>query len=192
MTIRLFVTGAAFVAIASPALAHPGHDSQANGFVNGALHPLLGLDHVVAMLAIGLWAAALGGKAIWKIPAVFVATMIGGFMLATAGYALPGVEPGIAASVLVFGLLIAAAARLPFTASLALAAVFAIFHGQAHGAEASGNAVVFGLGFVATTVLLHIAGLSLGAWISQRRPILARGVGVAVAGVGLLIVGGLA
>lgn len=191
MPVRLFLAGIALLAMASAALAHPDHDSHAGGFLGGFAHPLLGLDHIAAMMAIGLWAAFLGGKAKWRVPAAFVLTMIASFLLATAGVPFPGVEPGIAASVLILGLLIAAAVRLPIAASTGMVVLVALFHGHAHGTELTGNALMFGLGFVVATTLLQAAGLGLGTTLAQQRPAFARGIGATIAGLGLVLVGGL-
>ncbi|WP_324749231.1 HupE/UreJ family protein [Sphingomonas sp. LY54] len=192
MPVRLFLAGAALMVLAAPALAHPALDGRTDGFVGGVAHPLLGLDHVAAMIAIGLWAAVLGRKATRQVPVAFVAAMVGGFLLAASGGSLPGVEPGIAASVLILGLLIAAAVRLPLAASMGLAGLFAVFHGHAHGSETSGNALAIGLGLGTSTILLLAAGLWVGTSLAQRRPPFARGLGAAIAGFGLVLVGGLA
>ena len=153
----LFATALAL----SPTLAHahPGH--AAVDFAGGFAHPLLGPDHLLAMLAVGLWAAQLGGRARWFVPAAFVSVMTLGAALGMTGAHLPLVEQGIIASVLVLGVLIAAAARLPLAASVALVGVFALFHGFAHGAEMPASAN--GLGFVLATAALHAVGLALGA-----------------------------
>jgi urease accessory protein len=148
----------------SLAQAHPGLPGHAHGFSHGLLHPLTGLDHICAMVAVGLWAAQRGGRALWLVPATFVSVMIIGGTLGMGKVGIPYVEQGIAASVLVLGILIAAAIRLPVTASMAIVGLFALFHGYAHGAEmpdtASGFA--YGIGFIVATASLHLAGLGLG------------------------------
>lgn len=148
----------------SLAQAHPGKPGHAHGFSNGLLHPLTGLDHICAMVAVGLWAAQRGGRALWLVPTTFVSVMIIGGALGMGKAGIPYVEQGIAASVLVLGILIAAAIRLPVAASMAIVGLFAFFHGYAHGAEmpdtASGFA--YGIGFVVATASLHLAGLGLG------------------------------
>jgi len=174
-----------FFAAASAASAHPGH-SPADGIASGFSHPLGGWDHLLAMLAIGLWAAQLGGRARWSVPATFVGITA---LTAVAGHfigALPGIDQGIAASVVALGLLIACAARLPAFAGLALAGVFAISHGLAHGAEmpATAGGLAYGAGMLAATATLHAAGVALGlaaARLSSRTPQLI-GLGVAAAG----------
>ncbi|MFC7705875.1 HupE/UreJ family protein [Plastorhodobacter daqingensis] len=158
---------------AAPALAHPGHVGQAP-FVAGVVHPLLGADHLLAMIAVGLWAAHLGGAALPGLPAAFVAAMVAGFTVALGGGVLPLVEPMILASVLVLGLMLALALRLPTGASAALVALFGLFHGFAHGQEmGEGGAAAFGAGFALSTALLHAAGaglgLVLGQWFPQAR-----------------------
>jgi len=182
------LTAVLFLAAASAAFAHPGH-SSVDGIASGFAHPLSGWDHLLAMIAIGLWAAQLGGRACWRVPAAFVSVMalaaVGGHFLGV----MPGVDQGIAASVLVLGLLIACAARLPLMASVALVGVFGIFHGVAHGAEmpATAGGLAFGAGFIGATVLLHAAGIGLGlatARLSERAPRLL-GWGIAAAGVAL-------
>jgi urease accessory protein len=191
--LRLTLSVLALAGMALPALAHPGHAVGPDAFTAGFTHPFLGLDHVLAMVAVGMWAARLGGRAVWLAPTAFITCMVGGFALAMAGVGLPAVEPGIAASVVVLGILIAAAIRLPLAASVALVGVFAVFHGHAHGAELTGAAAAFGLGFVAATALLHGAGIALGRVLAGRqRLLLARGLGGVVAGIGLVLLGGLA
>ena len=179
---------ALFFAAASAAFAHPG-SLHVDGIASGFFHPLSGWDHLLAMLAIGLWAAQLGGRACWRVPAVFVGVMalaaVGGHFLGV----IPGVDQGIAASVLGLGLLLASAARLPLAASLGLAGIFAVFHGMAHGAEmpATAGGIGFGAGFIAATALLHAAGVSLGfgvARLSERAPRLI-GWGLAAVGAAL-------
>jgi len=148
--------------VAWGAEAHPLHD--AGGWVAGFAHPFLGWDHLLAMIAVGLWAAQLGGRALWILPATFVSVMVCGALLAVAGLALPHVESGIAASLLALGLLVAFAARLPLAVGAALVGAFALFHGHAHGSElpAMTSAWAFGAGFVVATALLHLVGIGIG------------------------------
>ena len=169
------------------AQAHPGH---AGGLMHGLEHPVRGLDHICAMLAIGLWAAQQNGKARWMLPGAFVAVMaLGGFAGAT-GLALPGVEAGIAASVLILGLLIALAVRLPLLSALPLLGLFAIFHGHAHGAEmaAGSSALAYGCGFLAMTALLHCAGF-VAAGLLQRhgQEVTLRRAGLVIAACGVFL-----
>ena len=149
-----------------PALAqaHPGIPGHTHGFANGLAHPLSGLDHLCAMMAVGLWAAQRGGRALWLVPSVFVSVMILGAVLGMTAVSVPFVEAGIVASVLVLGVLVVSGVRLPLTLSALLVGVFAIFHGYAHGAEMPGSAsgLAYGLGFVAASASLNLLGIGLG------------------------------
>jgi len=172
------------------ALAHPGHESAS--FFTGFTHPLGGLDHLLAMLAVGLYAARQPGATRWMLPAGFVLAMLAGAGLGAIGVALPAVEAGIAASVLVFGLLIALAARLPLTVSLPLVAAFALFHGHAHHAEMGGASLVtYAAGFALATALLHGAGYAIARWMPETRVgnAIKRVAGLLVAGVGGAMLG---
>lgn len=165
----------ALAAFALPVLAHahPGHDGHELtwDFAGGASHPLLGLDHLIAMVAVGLWAAQLGGRSRWLLPVAFVGFMVLGALAGHAGQTFPGVEQAIAASILVLGLLIAATVRLPLAAGMAVVGGFALFHGVAHGAEmpATAGGLAYGLGFAVTTALLHAIGLGVGSAIKERQ-----------------------
>jgi urease accessory protein len=191
--LRFALPAAAALLFPALAHAHPGHDGHELtwDFRAGAAHPLMGMDHILAMVAVGLWAAQLGGRARWLVPAAFVGVMALGGALGRSGVVMvPGVEQGIAASVLVLGLLIAAAVRLPVAASMALVGGFAVFHGFAHGAEmpTAAGGLGYGAGFVTSTALLHAAGVGLGLLagkFSARVPRLA-GWGIAAAGVVML------
>jgi urease accessory protein len=186
---RLSLSTAIFAAAAAPAFAHLNPDEHGS-LMAGFSHPLFGIDHILVMLAVGLWAAQLGrdGKrsALWIVPAAFVSTMAVGFALALSGVALPFVEPGILASVIALGLLVAMAVRLPTAVCAAIVAVFALFHGHAHGGElGSAGALQFGVGFVAATAMLHLAGIVAGLGISRFSPHLARILGGITALLGL-------
>ncbi|MEF7614677.1 HupE/UreJ family protein [Aquincola sp. MAHUQ-54] len=159
--------GLAALAAALPlaAAAHVGADGAAHhGFASGWLHPFTGIDHLVAMLAVGVWSAVsaprVGGMAYARGPLAFAALLLAGSLLGAAGLALPAVEPMIAASLLVLGLLVALRPSLPPAAGVALVGVFALFHGGAHGVELSGVAALAGM--VLATALLHAAGLAIG------------------------------
>jgi urease accessory protein len=162
------LTGAAALIVllfadVTPAFAH-AQDGQVAGLLSGLLHPVSGLDHVLAMLAVGLWGAQLGAPAVWLLPVTFPMVMaIGGF-LGLVGMPLPGVEVSIALSALLLGLVVAREARPPVLAAAALVGFFAIFHGHAHGTElpAGEDGLAYSIGFVAATGLLHAAGISLG------------------------------
>lgn len=176
------------------AAAHTGHD-HADGLVAGFLHPLTGFDHLLAMLAVGLWAAIRGGGAIWLWPVSFVAAMIAGFWLATLGTALPYYEPMIVASLIGLGLVIALALPVPVLTGAALIAVFGLFHGYAHGVEVTGTVAAFAAGFAAASMVLHIAGIGLAMLVarhSSMRPVQAAGAAIALAGLALAIMGAVA
>jgi urease accessory protein len=151
-----------------PVLAHTGA-GHLDGFGAGLIHPLGGLDHLLAMVAVGLWAAQMGGKALWRVPGAFVSVMLLGAVLAVAGISVPYVEQGIAVSVLVLGVLIAAAFRLAPLVSALLVGVFALFHGHAHGAEMplASTAALYSLGFASGTALLHAIGAGGGLWLQR-------------------------
>ena len=186
MSFRIPMIFAALL-MATPAIAHSGHDS-ADGLIAGFLHPLTGLDHLLAMLAVGLWAAIRGGRAIWFWPVSFVAAMIAGFWLATLGTALPYYEPMILASLIGLGLVIALALPLPLVLGAALIAVFGLFHGYAHGVEVVGTVAAFATGFAITSMLLHIAGIGLALFttrLTSMRPVQAAGAAIALTGLAL-------
>jgi urease accessory protein len=173
----------------SPAFAHTG--SGTGGFVGGFLHPVFGPDHVVAMVAVGLWGAFLGPPAIWLLPIVFPLVMAGGGVMGILGVPLPGVEIGIAISAIVLGLMVALAARPPLWVAAVLVGAFAIFHGHAHGAELppGTDAVAFSVGFVVATGLLHLTGIAFGLlarWPAGRLTVRAAGGAIALAGLAFL------
>ncbi len=190
---RTLIVSAILAGLAGPALAHTGHDAG-SGFAAGFAHPFGGLDHLLAMAAVGLWAMQQNSRrALILLPAAFVLPMALGFMLGLAGVALPAVETGIALSVLVLGLLVAFAVRLPLAAATAVTALFALFHGHAHGAELpqADLALTYAAGMVFATALLHAAGL-MAAKLTQKiaLPSLARAAGAACAVAGLVILVG--
>jgi urease accessory protein len=179
----------ALLAAATPALAHTGAGAT-HGFVAGLAHPLMGLDHVLAMVAVGAWAALRGGRAVWAWPLAFVGLMVAAASLALAGVAAPGAEIGIAVSVLALGLLVALRLPLALATGAAVCGAFAIFHGHAHGAElpAGAGAGAYVTGFVLATVALHGAGIGLGLLAGRTSsPWLARAAGGAVATAGLVL-----
>ena len=185
----LSVLLAAFTLAASgSAMAHPGH---ADGAVAGLLHPLTGLDHILAMVAVGLWAAQLGGRAQWLLPASFVGFLAAGGVLGASGFVVPMAEAGIVTSVLLLGLLIGFAVKLEAAPAALEVGVFALCHGYAHGVEmpAMGNGMLYGLGFVAASAALHVSGLGLARAVSSRGNWLrAGGAAISLAGVGLGLV----
>jgi urease accessory protein len=157
----------ALLLVATPAFAHPGHGAES--FAAGIAHPLTGLDHVAVMIAVGLWAALKGGRALWAWPAAFIAVMLLGGALGMAHVTLPLVEPGILASVVVLGLMVALAVDLTVATGAALIGVFALLHGHAHGTEVVGNlgGIEYMAGFALATATLHALGIGF-AQIMQR------------------------
>lgn len=174
-------------ALAGSAAAHTGHGTESL-FV-GLGHPF-GLDHLLAMVAVGVWsAAAFDGARRWLGPITFLSAMTGGALLGFGGAALPGVEEGIAISIVVFGAMLAFAARLPAAPGLALVAAAALLHGLAHGAELpdAGLAGAYAAGFLATTALLHLGGLGLGLKLRSAAPRLWQGLGALLGAAGLTL-----
>jgi urease accessory protein len=187
------------VAASGPVFAHPGHDiaTVSASLWSGLSHPFAGIDHLLAMLGVGVW-SALGARGVvdaMRPPLAFIALMLVGAALGLGGVAMPAVEPMIAASLLVIGLLLAVRARLPVAAGMALVGAFAVFHGFAHGAELPASAdalpgvLAYAGGFVLATFALHVIGLGIGAALRERNGWLARtaGAGVALYGAALLI-----
>jgi urease accessory protein len=161
------------------------------GFVSGFLHPLTGVDHIVAMVAVGLWGAYLGGSAMWLLPVVFPVVMALGGALGILNVSLPGVEKCIAFSGVMLGLAVAFAARPPLWIAAVVVGFFAIFHGHAHGTELpdAANAMTFAVGFVIATGLLHLSGISLGLlvrWPWGRVVVRMTGAAIAIIGFGFL------
>lgn len=186
--LKLAATAGAALLTAGPACAHPGYLAE-SGFAHGILHPLGGIDHLAAMLAVGIWSAmaARNGGRIWLAPLAFVATMLAGAGLGIAQVALPAVEPGIAASVLVLGLLIALRYAPSGPLGAVLIGLFALFHGHAHGTEATGSITAFIAGFAVATAAVHVAGIGIGqALIRVRLALPAAGTLIAVTGAYLL------
>jgi urease accessory protein len=172
---------------AAPALAHV-QEGQAAGFFTGLKHPVSGLDHVLAMVAVGLWGAQLGAPAILLLPVTFPVVMAFGGFLGLLGVPLPGVEIGIAASALLLGSMVAKEAHPPLWLAAALVAFFAVFHGHAHGTElpAGQSGLMYSVGFVIATGCLHATGIAIGLihrWGWGRMALRVAGAGVAVAGV---------
>ena len=190
---RLALLSLAFAAFPSAAFAHTGV-GDTSGFMHGFMHPIGGLDHVLAMVAVGILAARLGGRAPWLVPLSFVTMMIVGGAAGASGTGLPFVELGISGSILVLGFVIALGRQIPTPVAMALAGFFAIFHGHAHGTEMPVDAAGFayGAGFALATALLHAAGLALGigadrlagTWSAKASRI--AGGAVAAAGAGIM------
>jgi urease accessory protein len=189
--LKRYSFAAVVLTASAPAFAHVGA-GPATGFGCGFLHPLGGIDHLAAMLAVGLWSAQQGKRAVWAVPLAFAGTMVLGGALGMAGHALPFAEQGVAASVLVLGLLVAAAARLPLAAGVLLVGTFAFFHGHAHGAEAPStvSGLAYGAGFTAATCLLLSGGVALGLTLKalgKPRVLRFAGAAIATCGVALLL-----
>jgi urease accessory protein len=185
---HLFAAIAVAAVAGTPALAHTTGSTIASGFAGGFAHPLFGPDHLVAMVAVGLWGAFLGTPAIWLLPIVFPMVMAFGGVLGIVGVEMPWVETGIAVSAIVLGLMVALGVRAPLAVAAVLVGAFAIFHGHAHGAElpAAADAVAYSVGFVVATGLLHLAGIAFGSltrWPAGRIAVRAAGGAIAVAGV---------
>ena len=190
--VKLLTLSGALALAPATAFAHTGV-GDAHGFAHGFMHPVGGLDHVLAMVAVGLLAAMLGGRALWLVPAAFVAMMGVGGLAGINGLELPFVEIGIAASVIVLGAAVALRLKAPTAIAMGLVGFFAIFHGFAHGAEMPGDAsgLNYAIGFMLATALLHTAGIGAGfasARLVSRSDMLARAGGgaMALAGVGIL------
>jgi urease accessory protein len=175
--------------VAPGGLAHAHvQTGEASGFLTGVGHPVSGLDHVVAMTAVGLWGAQLGAPALWLLPVTFPMMMALGGLVGLLGVALPGLEVGIAASAVVLGLVVMFALRPPLAVAVALVAVFAIFHGHAHGTELppGQSALLYSMGFVVATGCLHGVGVAIGVihrWRWGQTLLRAAGAVVALAGI---------
>ena len=178
-----------FIALPTAALAHTGH-GEASGFMHGFEHPIGGIDHILAMVAVGVFAFVLGGRALWLVPLSFVLMMAVGFLLGIGQIDLPFVELGIALSSVVIGAAAAWGRPMPVAGAMALVGVFAIFHGHAHGAEmpADTSGLEYAAGFIVATALLHAAGIA--AALGVARLVGKYGKPVAQAAGGLFALGG--
>ena len=187
---RAGVLAAALILWPALALAH-GETGLGGGFLSGFAHPIAGMDHILAMVAVGLWGAFLGPPAIWILPVVFPLVMAFGAVLGVIGVPLPGVEIGIAISAVVLGAMILTAARPPLWVAAVLVGAFAIFHGYAHGAElpAAVNPFAYGIGFVLATGVLHLCGIGFGLlvrWPAGRVAVRAAGGAISLIGLSFL------
>lgn len=185
--INAVLFGTLILAFIEPAWAHEGAGAV-GGFMSGFTHPIFGWDHVIAMVAVGIWGAFLGAPAIWVLPVVFPMVMALGGALGIAGVGLPAVETGIALSAVVLGIMVAAALRPPLWVAGVIVGIFAIFHGHAHGTELpqAVSPLAYSAGFVIATGLLHLAGIGLGGlirWPAGRIAVRAVGGGIAAAGI---------
>ncbi|MEO8332967.1 MAG: HupE/UreJ family protein [Gallionella sp.] len=191
-----FLTAIILLATSSTAFAHPGHNIS--GLAAGLMHPFSGLDHLLAMVAVGLWAAQgntkkRGGHKVWLQPATFMTMLAFGAGIAMQWQSLPLVEAGIAASVLALGLLIALSLRFPVALSVVVTALFGLMHGYAHGLELPESAApsAYALGFLAATAMLHLSGITVGILTRNRYAILAKSLGIAItaSGAWMLVTG---
>lgn len=181
-TILLSASGVAF--------AHPGHN--VSGFAAGLMHPFSGLDHLLAMVAVGLWAAQGGGRKVWLLPATFMSMLALGATIAMQWQALPMVEAGIATSVLALGLLTALSLQMPASFSVAIIALFGLLHGYAHGLELPESAapISYALGFLMATAALHAGGVGVGIVTRRRHELSARVLGMGIAACGVYLLAG--
>ncbi|MDY0012504.1 MAG: HupE/UreJ family protein [Rhodocyclaceae bacterium] len=191
MAFRPILAVPALMLLTGTALAHGGPGT--GNFPTGFAHPFSGADHLLAMAAVGLYAAGQQGRARWVLPGGFLLAMLAGAALGAGGVALPLVEAGIAASVLVLGLLIACLARLPLGVAMPMMVLFALFHGHAHGAEmGQGALAAYAAGFTLATALLHASGYLVARWLPRsalgRRT--QRTLGVLIATSGAVLLGG--
>ena len=176
-------------AVSATAFAHVGDAAHGHGgLLTGFLHPVTGLDHLAAMLAVGVW-SAMTTRRLWLAPLSFAALLLAGALMAQAGVAFPAIEPMIAVSMLVVGLLLAARVKLPEAAGAVLVGAFALFHGAAHGQELAGGAALAGM--VLGTATLHAAGIAMGLGLKRAHPWLPRVAGGLVALMGLNMAWGL-
>lgn len=188
---RFVVPVLALLLVPSIAHAHVG-SGEMGGFLHGVSHPLTGIDHLCAMIAVGLWAAQTGGRAIWAVPLAFVSVMLLGGASGMTGVHFPLAETGIAVSVLMLGVFIAAAVRLRLPASILIVGLFALCHGYAHGAEmpATASALGYAGGFALTTALFHVAGIGLGVGlekIASAKFVRFAGGAIGLCGIGLWV-----
>jgi urease accessory protein len=192
-TLRLLLAASILVA-PGVAMAHPGHGAEL-ALSAGLAHPWSGIDHVLAMTAVGLLAARLGGRALWAVPAAFLGLMALGGLVSAAGLSMPYAEAAVALSVVAFGCAIASRLAPPILAAMALVGVFALFHGHVHAGEMPANvsALAYGFGFLAATALLHGLGIGLGLVIGNGDPVLQRravricGIAIGLVGTGLVL-----
>lgn len=185
---KLLLTLGTLALLPQMALAHVGHPGG-SAFLSGAMHPVGGVDHLLAMVAVGLWAAVTGGRALWALPVGFVGAMLAGGGLGALGVDVPGVEPMILASIVLIGVLAALAWQAPLVVGVGIVAAFGLFHGHAHGTEGPASGVVnYAAGFGLATLALHAAGLGLGLALnalSARGATRALGAGAALGGLAL-------
>ena len=193
-TLRSILLALGLSLIPTVVYAHDGSQVPFGGFLAGLVHPVLGYDHLLAMLSVGILSAQIGGRAIWTVPATFVSVMAVGGLLGYINIGLTATELGIAASLILLGLIIAAEQKLPVKLAMLGVGFFAIFHGYAHGSEipTTSEPVLYALGFLTGTALIHIAGVVIGdiAKHYQRGRIMLRAGGALIAVTGVLFIAG--
>lgn len=193
-TLRSILLALGLSLIPTVAYAHDGSQVPFGGFLAGLVHPVLGYDHLLAMLSVGILSAQIGGRAIWTVPATFVSVMAVGGALGYINIGLTATEVGIAASLIILGLIIAAEQRLPVRLAMLGVGFFAIFHGYAHGSEipTTTQPVLYALGFLTGTALIHIAGVVIGdiAKHYERGRLILRVGGALIAVTGVLFIAG--
>ncbi|MFO1036564.1 MAG: HupE/UreJ family protein [Geminicoccaceae bacterium] len=193
--LQRFAATAALILTPTMAMAHTGVGAT-TGFAHGFLHPLSGLDHLLAMVLVGMFAWQLGGRALWAVPASFVGVMALGGVLGVAGLQLPLVEIGIALSVVVLGTMVAFRIQPPVALAMGVVAFFAVFHGHAHGSEMpeTASGLTYAAGFILATALLHVSGIALGLGLGRvggrLAPTVVRSAGGVAAVAGLAILTG--
>jgi urease accessory protein len=181
------IIGAALFCLPSLVLAHPGHGS---GFAAAFAHPFTGLDHLLMMLSVGIFAGRIGGNARWQLPLAFLSAMTVGWIIAAAGYSFAGIESGIAAGLIALGVMFVLQIQLSRWLQAGVIAIFAVMHGMAHGAELSNvTPVATSIGFLAATILLHVIGLGIASLISPKQKVVyfLLGILLSVLGGGLAI-----
>ena len=188
---RKFMLSLALTMLAANAHAHTS-GASAVGFIDGVSHPIAGLDHILAMIAVGLWAAQNGGRSLWLVPASFVGMMLVGGLVGMSGLSIPMVEVGILGSVVILGLLVGFASKMPAVAGMIAVGLMAVFHGYAHGTEMplSASPVLYVLGFMTATVSLHGLGIAVSKLLAKREELganLVQGSGAAITVTGLLL-----
>ena len=187
----IFIYGVLLAAIIFAALTQTDA-SQTYSFILGVAHPVLGVDHILVMIAVGLWAALIGGRSVWVLPLTFLATMILGFVAARVGLQAPLVEPAISSSLIALGVLVALAVKAPVWLGALITALFAFFHGHAHGTEAVvASLTSYAVGFTLATTTLHAIGIGLGMFASNSiRQVVLRTIGgvTALIGLGLMVI----
>jgi urease accessory protein len=163
---------------------------QSQSFAMGVAHPLLGVDHILVMLGVGLWAVVMGGRAVWALPLTFLATMLAGFAAASAGLNIPLVEPVISSSIIALGLFVALAVKAPIWQGALITALFAFFHGHAHGTEsAAASLMAYAVGFTISTAIMHAIGIGLGIFAaSSMKQVALRAMGGVMMLIGLALI----